>query len=63
MANNRRFEVLSINADSYPAISVLDGGGYTAGSAQWLRNQAGKNRLRDVFTLGDFQRFASRGQL
>ena len=57
------FEVLSINADGYPAIIVLDGGGYTAGSAQWLRNQAGKNRLRHVFTLGDFQRFASRGEL
>lgn len=57
------FEVLSIMADGYPAIIVLDGGGYTAGSAQWLRSQAGKNRLRHVLTLGDFQRFASRGEL
>lgn len=57
------FEVLSINADGYPAIVVLDGGGYRQGAEQWLRGQAGKNRLRHVFNLGDFQRFASRGEL
>ncbi len=57
------FEVLSLNADGYPAIIVLDGGGYSAGAEQWLRGQAGNNRLRHVFNLGDFQRFASRGEL
>ena len=57
------FEVLSMNADGYPGIIVLDGGGYSVGAAQWLRGQAGNNRLRHVFSLGDFQRFVSRGQL
>ena len=57
------FEVLSINADGYPAIVVLDGGGYRQGAKQWLRGQAGKNRLLYVFNLGDFQRYASRGEL
>ena len=57
------FEVLSINADGYPGIVVLDGGGYSAGAEQWLKGQAGNNRLRHVLNLGDFQRFISRGEL
>ena len=57
------FEVLSINADGYPAIIILDGGGYRPGAETWLRGQAGKNCLKHVFNLGDFQRFVSRGQL
>ncbi|MDE0609360.1 MAG: hypothetical protein OXH77_05535 [Anaerolineaceae bacterium] len=57
------FEVLSIQADGYPAIFILDGAGYSPAAAQWLKGQAGKNCLKHVFTLGDFQRFASRGQL
>ena len=57
------FEVLSIQLDGYPAIILLDGGGYTVGAAQWLKGQAGKNQLKHVFSLGDFQRFASRGEL
>ncbi len=57
------FEVLSLNADGGPAIIVLDGGGYRRGAEQWLRGQAGNNRLIHVFSLGDFQRFASRGEL
>ena len=57
------FEVLNIQLDGYPAIILLDGGGYTKGAEQWLKGQAGKNRLRHVFNLGDFQRFASTGQL
>ena len=57
------FEVLSINADRYPAILVLDGNGYSQGAEQSIRGQAGKNRLRHVMNLGDFQRFVSRGEL
>lgn len=57
------FEVLSIRANGFPAIIILDGGGYTKKSAAWLRAQAGKNCLLHVFNLGDFQRFVSSGQL
>ena len=57
------FEVLSIQVDGYPAIVLLDGGGYSSGAEQWLKVQAGKNQLKHVFNMGDFQRFASRGQL
>lgn len=57
------FEVLSLQADGYPAIILLDGNGYSKGAEQWLKGQAGKNQLKHVFDLGDFQRFASRGQL
>ena len=57
------FEVLNIQVDGYPAIILLDGGGYSHGAEQWLKGQAGKIQLKHVFNLGDFQRFASRGQL
>ncbi len=57
------FEVLNIQQSGYPSIIVLDGGGYSKGSEQWLRGQAGNNMLRHVFSLGEFQRFVSRGQL
>lgn len=57
------YEVLCIQQDAYDTIIVLDGGGYSAGSRQWLLNQAGKNRLKHVFNQGEFARFASRGSL
>ena len=57
------FEVLSINADGYPAIIILDGEGYRRGAAMWLRGQAGRNYLKHGFNPGDFQQFVSRGQL
>ena len=57
------FEVLNIQLDGYPSIILLDGGGYSQGAETWLKGQAGKNLLKHVFNLGDFQRFASRGQL
>ena len=57
------FEVLSIQQGEVDAVIVLDGGGYTPGAEQWLRGQAGKNRLKHVFNQGEFQRFASRGSL
>lgn len=57
------FEVLNIQKDEYPTIVVLDGGGYSKGSESWLKNQAGKNRLKYVFSLGEIQRFASKGKL
>lgn len=57
------FEVLSIQQSSYPAVILLDGGGYSKGAEQWLKGQAGKNLLKHVFDQGDFQRFISRGGL
>ena len=57
------FEVLSIAQNRFDTIIVLDGGGYSDGSKQWLVNQAGKNRLLDVMDQGDLQRYASRGRL
>ena len=57
------YEVLSIAQNEFDTIIVLDGGGYTAGAKQWLVNQAGKNRLLQVFDQGEFSRFASRGRL
>ncbi|MDE0001788.1 MAG: hypothetical protein OXQ29_03745 [Rhodospirillaceae bacterium] len=57
------FEALSIQMGEYPTIVVLDGGGYSDGAATWLRGQQGRNQLRHVHSLGQFQRFASRGSL
>ena len=57
------FEVLSLEQGELDAVIVLDGGGFSDGAEQWLKSQAGRNRLKHVFTLGEFQRFASRGSL
>ena len=57
------FEVLSIAQNEFDTIIILDGGGYTAGARQWLINQAGKNRLLDVYNQGEFSRFASKGRI
>ena len=57
------YEVLSIAQGEFDTIIVLDGGGYSHGAEQWLRGQAGQNRLKHVFSQGELQRFASRGSL
>ena len=57
------FEVLSIAQNEFDTIIVLDGGGYSPGSEQWLRGQAGKNRLNHVFNQEEFKRFAARGSI
>lgn len=57
------FEVLSIQMGAFPTIIVLDGGGYSEGSATWLRQQAGKTRLIDVLSLAELNRWQSRGRL
>ena len=57
------YEVLNIQQNHFDTIIVLDGEGYSAGAKQWLLNQAGKNRLKHVFNMGEFTRFASRGNL
>lgn len=57
------FEVLSIQLNEFDTIIVLDGGGYSDGAEQWLRGQAGKNKLRHVLNLGEVSRFHSQGRL
>ena len=57
------FEVLSIQLNEFDTIIVLDGGGYSPGAEQWLRGQAGKNKLRHVLSLGEVARFHSQGRL
>lgn len=57
------FLVLSINQNEFDTIILLDGDGYTSGAANWIRGQAGKNRLKHVFNQGDLQRYASKGLL
>ncbi len=57
------FEALSIQQGEYPAVILLDGGGYSKGAEQWLKSQAGRGQLRHVFNQGEFQRFVSRGEL
>ena len=51
------FEVLSINANKYDTVIILDGGGYSPGAERWLKEQAGKDRLLEVMNPGQFQRF------
>ena len=57
------FEVLSIQQNEYPTIIVADGGGASNASIMWLRGQQGKNQLKHVCTLSQFQQFNARGSL
>ena len=57
------FEVLSIAANEFKTIVVLDGGGYTAGAKQWFMGQAGKTKLLHVFDQGEFARYVSNGRI
>ena len=57
------FLVLSIQINEFQTIVVLDGGGYRQSAENWIKGQAGKNKLLHVYDMGDFARFASRGQL
>ena len=55
------FLVANIEHGNYPTIVILDGGGYTEASGEWLREQSGTNKFLNVFNQGEFQRFVSRG--
>ena len=57
------FEVLSTQMNEFSTIILLDGGGYTRGAENWLRGQAGKNKLLHVFNQGDLTRFVSSGRI
>ena len=55
------FLVYNIALSGRATIIVLDGEGYREDAKNWLHNQVGSSYLRQVFTLGEFQRFAARG--
>ena len=57
------FEVLSIQLNEFETIIVLDGNGYSKGAEMWLKNQAGKNKLIYVLTLGEISKFQSLGRI
>jgi len=57
------FEVLNVQKGEYDTIIILDGGGYSEGSKDWLYGQAGHNHLLHVFDQGGFLRFIARGGL
>jgi hypothetical protein len=53
------YNVLNIQQKlGYPAIIVLDGGGYKPGAEKWLRSQVGGNLLH-VFNMMEFQRWSN----
>lgn len=57
------YEVLSIQLNNFDTIIVIDGGGFSPGAVQWLKSQAGKNKLLHVFNQSQLQGFTTRGQL
>ena len=57
------FEVLSIGESQYPTIIVLDGGGYSLGAENWLKEQAGDSNLVSVMNLGELNKYSSQGRL
>ncbi len=57
------FLVLTIEDSGISTLVVLDGGGYSEGAEQWLRNQAGKAWLLHVFSIPEFQKFVNDNKL
>lgn len=57
------FEVNCIDHDDYPAVIVLDGGGYSDGARKWLESQRGKGNLVDVLDLGGLMRWQTQGRI
>ena len=46
----------------YKTIVLLDGGGYKQKAEIWMRKQVGNNLLA-VFTMGEFQKWANKGNI
>lgn len=46
----------------HKTIVLLDGGGYKANAEKWMRNQVGNN-LINVFSMGEFQKWANKGNI
>ena len=57
------FEVECIAHDSFPAIIILDGGGYSDGAKTWLMGQRGQRNLIDVMDQGGFMRWHTQGRI
>jgi hypothetical protein len=47
----------------YPAIILLDGEGYKAGSKEWLKKQVDNKKLLGVFNMGEFTKWANLGNI
>lgn len=46
----------------HKTVVLLDGGGYKKQAEQWLRNQVGNNLIH-VFNMGEFQKWANKGNI
>ena len=57
------FEIECVAEDAFPAVVVLDGGGYSEGAKTWLLRQRGKRNLVDVFDLGGIMRWQTQGRI
>ena len=57
------FVVLNIQRSGYETIVILDGGGYSDGSNQWLRSQSGNSSLKHVFNIKEFTKYVNDGRL
>ncbi|MDR2107274.1 MAG: hypothetical protein LBO73_02010 [Holosporaceae bacterium] len=54
------YVVLNIKEKSqYPAIILLDGGGYKAGAEEWLKHQVDEEKIIGVFNMGEFTKWAN----
>ncbi len=57
------YTVANIKEQSpYPAIILLDGGGYKSGAEQWMKKQI-DNKLIGVFNMGEFTKWANLGNI
>ena len=54
------FDVLNIAYNQVDTIIILDGGGYSDRSREWLISQSGTNNFKHVFTQKEFVRFANK---
>lgn len=52
------YDVLSTNINPYQTVFVLGGRGYSTRSGEWLKSQAGKDKVFGVMDQGEFDRFA-----
>lgn len=60
---DEKFPYLCLNIKQfypYPAIIVLGGGGWCAGSLEWLRDQVDDKRLLHVLSVEDFMKWCGK---
>lgn len=53
----RPFDVLSIQKSDYQTIIIIEGGGFSKGAEEWLRDQQGSHNLLRVLNLRQFQTY------